>query len=448
MAHEETHMKENMTCSHCGCINEDLYEVELDGMTIEVCEDCAEALGFVRCSECDEWIPAEDAMTTADGETICESCYEDWFCTCEDCGEIIRQDDCYVIDRGMRFERVVCDSCSENYYRCDDCEELFSSRSVHADSNGTVICDDCYANHDWCTCDRCDAIIQMDDANWDDYEDRYLCDDCYSRARRNANFHDYYYKPNPEFKFRSSETHHEEFANAVLTFGVELEVDDGDDHLELANELAELNQPIYMKHDGSLGSEGVEIVTHPCSLAFHQYELRWAEIVRVCKANDFKSHDAGTCGLHIHVGRKAMGQTYEARRVTAGNLVILTEKLWGELVKFSRRTSGQLSDWACRPNIELDIELTDSELTDMALRTEYNGRYQACNLRNDATVEFRIFRGTLKRNTLIASIQLVSNLTKYAMTHTPTECKNATWADVVGTEQFKELNKYNAERGL
>ena len=444
-------MNENMnmnTCSHCGCTGEELFELNLNGETIEVCADCAEALGFVQCSECDEWVDENDAMTTENGEVICESCYEDDFFTCEDCGAIVRCDDGYHVNPNTRGERMVCESCADGYCRCDDCEELFSSSYVYTDYNGNVVCHLCYDWHDWRECERCGRLIPGDDANWDSYEDRYLCDDCYSRARRNANFHDSYYKPNPEFKFRSSETHHEEFANAVLTFGVELEVDDGNDHLELANELAELNQPIYMKHDGSLGSEGVEIVTHPCSLAFHQYELRWAEIVRVCKANGFESHDAGTCGLHIHVGRKAMGQTYEARRVTAGNLVILTEKLWEELVKFSRRTSGQLSDWACRPNIKLDIELTDSELTDMALCTEYNGRYQACNLCNDATVEFRIFRGTLKRNTLLASIQLVSNLTKYAMTHTPTECKNATWADVVGTEQFKELNKYNAERGL
>lgn len=442
-------MNENMnTCSHCGCINENLVEVVVDGMPIEVCEDCAETLGFVRCSECDEWVSADDSMETADGETICASCYDEWFYTCDDCGDIIRYDDAEVVDEGHRREKRVCSTCAENYYRCNDCELLYSRSNVHADRYGNVICESCYESHDWCTCERCDTIISYDDANWDDDRDAYLCDDCYSRVRRSRNFHDYYYKPNPEFKFRDSETHSPTLTNAVLTFGVELEVDDGDDHLDLADKLSELDQPIYMKHDGSLGSEGVEIVTHPCSLAYHQYELRWAEISRVCRANGFKSHDAGTCGLHIHVGRKQMGQDEDARRVTTGNLVILTEKLWEELVKFSRRNSGQLNDWANRPCIDLTCELTDRELTDMALRTQYNGRYQACNLCNDHTVEFRIFRGTLKRNTIIASIQLVSNLTKYAMTHTPTECKNATWADVVGIEQFKELNKYNEERGL
>ena len=39
-----------------------------------------------------------------------------------------------------------------------------------------------------------------------------------------------------------------------------------------------------------------------------------------------------------------------------------------------------------------------------------NGRYAAVNLCNYATIEFRLFRGTLKHNTLIAAIELVKKL--------------------------------------
>ena len=70
------------------------------------------------------------------------------------------------------------------------------------------------------------------------------------------------------------------------------------------------------------------------------------------------------------------------------------------------------------------------------------------NLCNTHTVEFRIFRGTLNRDSIIAAIQLVSNLTKYAMTHTPMECRDAAWSEVVGFEQFKELDAYCRKMGL
>ena len=442
-------MNENKnTCMHCGCTNEELFELTINGEDIEVCADCAEALGFVQCAECGEWVEERSSYITEDNDHVCESCYEEWYFTCEDCGAVARTNDGYTVNRNQRHERMVCSSCADDYTRCDDCGELFSSSYVYTDHNGTAVCHCCFDWNDWHFCGRCSRLITDEDAIWDDDDrDAYYCDDCHSRNRRNSHFHDYYYKPTPELKFRSSEP--ERNYTSILTFGAELEVDCGDDHLELAEELDEMGEPIYMKHDGSLGEEGVEIVTHPCSLAYHQYELRWAEIARVCKSHGFKSHDARTCGLHIHVGRDQMGIDYDSRRRTAGNLVILTHQLWEELVKFSRRTSGQLSDWACKPSMDdLSAHLTDSELTDMAMRTEYNGRYQACNLCNSSTVEFRIFRGSLKRGTIIASLQLVSNLTKYAMTHTPTECVNATWADVVGVEQFKELNKYNTERGL
>ena len=199
-----------------------------------------------------------------------------------------------------------------------------------------------------------------------------------------------------------------------------------------------------MKHDGSL-DEGLEIVTHPCSLAYHTYQFRWAEVMRVCKSHGFKSHDTSTCGLHIHVGRLQMGETDTERHATAGKLVLLVNAVWPELVTFTRRSECKLERWAQRNCIpaKADLEgMRDGHLLEIAYGTRHDGRYQAVNLRNSETVEFRVFRGTLNRSTLIASLQLVNNMVKFAMSHTPTECLNATWAEVVNTAEFKELKAY------
>ena len=205
-----------------------------------------------------------------------------------------------------------------------------------------------------------------------------------------------------------------------------------------------------MKHDGALGDEGVEIVTHPCSLAYHQYELRWAEIARICTAHDYKSHDAVTCGLHVHVGRMALGKDLTERRTTAAKLVWLAYRLQNELLNFSRRGENELNRWASFPKLPDPASLSDSlTLTRTALNTVSDGRYQAVNLCPGATVEFRLFRGTLKRDTIIATLQLVNNLTKYALSHTIEDCAlNVTWNDILAVEQFKELNTYSAKRGL
>ena len=206
-----------------------------------------------------------------------------------------------------------------------------------------------------------------------------------------------------------------------------------------------------MKHDGSL-DDGVEIVTHPCSLAYHENRLDWCQISATCADYNFKSHDTSTCGLHIHVGRSQMGDDPDSRAAAAGNLVLLVNSVWDKLVPFTRRESNKLTRWASMNEIpDRDFLLTcytDSEITTTALQTSKQGRYQAVNLTCRDTVEFRIFRGTLKVTTLLASLQLVSNLTKYAMTHTPKECLNATWEDVLSIEEHQELRAYCKRRGI
>ena len=436
----------NLTCEECGCTGEELFELE--GRL--VCEDCAEQMGYVRCSDCDEWTHEDDARELPNGDFLCEECYEngDWF-TCEDCDEVHHVDELVVVNGGTRGEMYICEDCLEGseYMQCLDCGEWFSTRYLANWSNGEAICDSCWANGSWYICNDCGAILSDVQANYDDDDDCHYCDSCWERRRtvRRGTIHNYSFKPEAEFQYRASE----KARDALLTFGLELEVDLGDDRYGLTRELSELNQPIYMKADGSL-EEGVEIVTHPCTLAYHSYELRWAEIGRVCKSYGFKSHNTSTCGLHIHIGRDQMGSSYEERQQTAGNIVLLVDALWEELVKFSRRNEENLDRWAARPRTRLTpgVAYTDRELTGYALASRDYGRYQAVNLQNGGTVELRLFRGTLKRRTLIASIQLASNLTKYAMAHTPTECRNAKWADIVAVEQFSELNTYCTERGL
>jgi hypothetical protein len=178
------------------------------------------------------------------------------------------------------------------------------------------------------------------------------------------------------------------------------------------------------------------------------YQMRWANLMRICNRAGYRSHETETCGLHIHVGRAQLGSTIREQQVTAGNLVILSKTLQNELTKFSRRKSEHLSHWAAFTHYYFASMADDAERTERALATRNNGRYQAVNLQNTYTVEFRIFRGTLKRDTFIASIQLVSNLCQYAMAHTPSECLTATFADIVAVHPYDELVSYSRNKRL
>ena len=129
-----------------------------------------------------------------------------------------------------------------------------------------------------------------------------------------------------------------------------------------------------------------------------------------------------------------------------------------ELTRFSRRTRSRLDQWAPFRSFGVSpesIRATDGDtLASWAGSSvpthayDHDDRYAAVNVLNRATVEIRIFRGTLKRDTLIAAIQIVSNIFEYAMTHTWDELRTSTWADVAAYKPYKELVNYMIARGL
>lgn len=204
---------------------------------------------------------------------------------------------------------------------------------------------------------------------------------------------------------------------------------------------------------------GVEIVSHPGTLAHHMYVMHWRQIQRTCEKAGFRSHDAANSGLHVHVGRAQLGSTDAERNDVTRKVQVLFALYAAELTRFSRRRRSCLEQWAPIDSLGVtpdDIRHASSgaQLASWAsarvpaYRSNHNDRYTAVNVTNSATVEIRIFRGTLKRDTLIAAIQLVSNVFEYAMAHDWADIPASTWADVAAYKPHKELVNYMIARGL
>ena len=107
----------------------------------------------------------------------------------------------------------------------------------------------------------------------------------------------------------------------------------------------------------------------------------------------YLSHQTKTCGLHVHVSRKAFGDTEMQQDKCIARVLYLFENHWTELLKFSHRTQYQLNQLAARYGYREYPE----EVLENAKTGNY-GRYTCVNLNNSETIEFRIFRGTLKYN--------------------------------------------------
>jgi len=199
----------------------------------------------------------------------------------------------------------------------------------------------------------------------------------------------------------------------------------------------------YCKHDGSL-DDGFEVVTHPMSLEYHMREMPWQRVLDEAISMGYLSHRANTCGLHIHVSREAFGNTEVEQDKVIARILFFMEKHWGELLKFSRRTQRQLERWAARYGYKEHLP----DLLDDAKKGRGNGRYSCLNLQNQDTIEFRVFRGTLKYNTLIATLQLVNRVCDVALFMTDDELKGMSWTTFVSGCQEPELVQYLKERRL
>ena len=62
----------------------------------------------------------------------------------------------------------------------------------------------------------------------------------------------------------------------------------------------------------------------------------------------YLSHQARTCGLHVHVNRTAFGETWEEQDEVIARILFFVENHWNELLRFSRRTRSQMEQWAAR----------------------------------------------------------------------------------------------------
>ena len=157
----------------------------------------------------------------------------------------------------------------------------------------------------------------------------------------------------------------------------------------------------------------------------------------------YRSHQTSTCGLHIHVNRDCLGEDRDTQEEVISRILYFIEHHWNEMLKFSRRSEYSMNRWAAR----YGFEKTGKEILDKAKKGN-NGRYAAVNLMNYTTIEFRLFRGTLKHNTLIAALELVNAICDLAINLTDEGIEKLSWSEFVGTITEPELIQYLKERKL
>jgi hypothetical protein len=107
----------------------------------------------------------------------------------------------------------------------------------------------------------------------------------------------YSYKPKANFYSYPNE-------EEKLFAGIELEMN-FDDVIDFKKFIEHYSADdfVYLKRDGSIGNNGVEIVSHPATFKFHFHNSEWKTIF-----SQFKHTNTLGCGLHIHLSKNAFNR--------------------------------------------------------------------------------------------------------------------------------------------
>ena len=220
-------------------------------------------------------------------------------------------------------------------------------------------------------------------------------------------------------------------------YGVEIEMDEGGNNNTNAS-LVLSNDPNeefhYIMHDGSL-SNGFELVTHPATInALANSQLK--ETLEMASILGYKG-DVDTCGLHIHIDRNAFNNSNGKSLNNIGKLIYLFEKFWAQFVAISRRKESNLQRYAKRytykynPIDSLSFDEILEMNTESLTRESCDHKYFSINLKHDATVELRIFKGTSCYSSIIGLVQFVDQLVNVCVDIKMDDIRKVTFWDII-----------------
>lgn len=255
----------------------------------------------------------------------------------------------------------------------------------------------------------------------------FYCDNCYKNYKCQV---DDYHHPSIDTTFKSSSEFEE---NTKLYLGFELEHTLGDDYFSSSDHLESTfyirknykHLGLNFEKDSSIRN-GFEIISQPMTMAYiNEHKEEFRDILEFEKQRGYYSHDKGKCGLHIHVSKDFLGDTEEEIQKTIEKIMLFVETYQDKVEIFSRRKHNQFSGYNSYTKStyktsyfnEDNILIEDNYFKSGKMLYELNkmlgiGHSSVINTSTSTgkTIEFRMFRGTLKYETFMASLEFVYNL--------------------------------------
>lgn len=323
-----------------------------------------------KCEDCDKRYLSNDRSDsehslayaeTLDGRDKCPTCVEE-----------------YITDHGGESNFLTCDNCDQRYLRDD--MRIWNGRDTcsYCYDNNVNECDDC-GNYYW--------YGRNHDCEYDDSDESEV-------------IHNHGYRPSFEF-----------FGSGNYHLGFELEVESRNSSRHEGAQFVQdvLGGHAYIKEDGSL-DDGFEIVTHPHTLSEYQSNFDW-NVLASLKRKGYRSWNTDTCGIHVHVSRTAFdsgGINDRSRRI------ILRQAHELRFMKLIYDNQRQVERIAGRTDCHYASFLDKGGLVrKVKYGNQENGRYSAVNTENHATLEVRVFKGSLRKERVLSAIEFVTASVEY-----------------------------------
>lgn len=438
-----------------------------------------------QCPACGGEFDEDDGRNVEDAEGLhCPDCAY----SCDECGRVYSDSDAIVTASSDSYSRrnagnvCLCEDCR---WQCADCNEYFANDAEKSENvDHDAICMRCAENYN--TCEDCNAIVHNDSGYYHEGREVTLCNICYRDQCRDdgaeengenqdgeyvppgreesTTLHDYNYQPRLIFLLMPDETGR----IAPTFFGLEIEAENRN-RSDLESELEKAgivdSDTWYAKKDSSIGYDdstdtrkydGAELVSHPGSWKYWQAH-DFAIFQKLQKAK-FRSYDTDTCGMHVHISRTSFTELGLWKLL---EFFRLNPKL---VARLSRRKGDRLERWAAinsgpggvhvrpsrklvkiEPIVEFDRSIRRYVHTDRTecekVEWKHHDRYAAINLENAATVEIRIFRGTLNVDSIKRNIALCVALTEFVKYTNTSYLSQADFVRFLATEGYKSVGR-------
>lgn len=229
-----------------------------------------------------------------------------------------------------------------------------------------------------------------------------------------------YHETNPIRRFEwPPETQRHE-----LCFGVELEMErkgpptergsqqlsaalgGRDGNLQGLRDANLLSGRYILARDGSLNATGVELITSPYTLEFHQAKFGWPALLETVAGIGMSGKGTDRCGMHVHCNRQAISA------LTLGKMLVFANSLDNKLL--IERVAQRDSSFARKsPKKVIDGK-----------RLRGDQKYDALNITQE-TIEFRIFRGNLRPERVLKNIEFCHAVITYCQTASIPACQTS-----------------------